>query len=641
MADQNFNIVIRAIDNFESAFQGMKKQFDKLNKWIDGYAKRWPLLTKAIQKSAQMISSAISGIAKFGAVSIAAFGYFIKRNIEAIDTMGKLATSIGTTVTTLSKLEYSASLSGVEVTQLSASLKGFVRKTAEAAKGTGETVASFKRLGLSAKDLQKLNLDEQLLIVADALGNVTNSGDKAAIAVKLFEEGGVGLLNMFEGGSKALREMWQEADTLGLVLSHGAYEGVAKANDALTRLWSLITGLARQVTSALAPVIELLATQMKDWALSMVDPVKGMKSIGESIAKYLVRGLVVALQAVQGIVQGVQIAIREIAAFGNAVKRYINGDEISEVTSQIETLQAELNRLQGISNGSDNQFRIISEQAQAENAERVAELGTQIDSLKAKLTELRGTEGAEAPLFSLQPTIDQVLALGSAIGSLSLFEGMEPIKATGAFNPSWWESIKIKAGEFKDSIAETYNTLGENGALFNFQSDMNNLVSGSINAVTDGFMNAITGAESFGDAMKGMAKSVIDSLIKMYIQYMIVKPLFDMMFPNAAPPTSPSSTLAPRAIGGSVQSGQPYMVGERGPELFVPNSQGSIVPNKNMGGDSGGIVINQTINVTTGVQQTVRAEIATLMPQIANAAKSAVADARMRGGSYSKSLVGA
>jgi hypothetical protein len=59
------------------------------------------------------------------------------------------------------------------------------------------------------------------------------------------------------------------------------------------------------------------------------------------------------------------------------------------------------------------------------------------------------------------------------------------------------------------------------------------------------------------------------------------------------------------------------------------------------GGGSGGVVVNQTINVTTGVQQTVRAEIATLMPQIANAAKGAVADARQRGGGYSKALVGA
>ena len=81
------------------------------------------------------------------------------------------------------------------------------------------------------------------------------------------------------------------------------------------------------------------------------------------------------------------------------------------------------------------------------------------------------------------------------------------------------------------------------------------------------------------------------------------------------------------------------MVGERGQEMFVPNQSGSIIPNDKMG--AGGVVINQTINVTTGVQQTVRAEIATLMPQIANAAKGAVVEARQRGGGYSKALLGA
>jgi phage-related minor tail protein len=44
------------------------------------------------------------------------------------------------------------------------------------------------------------------------------------------------------------------------------------------------------------------------------------------------------------------------------------------------------------------------------------------------------------------------------------------------------------------------------------------------------------------------------------------------------------------AIGGPVQAGSPYMVGERGPEMFVPNQSGSIVPNKKMGG--GVTVIN-------------------------------------------------
>ena len=58
-------------------------------------------------------------------------------------------------------------------------------------------------------------------------------------------------------------------------------------------------------------------------------------------------------------------------------------------------------------------------------------------------------------------------------------------------------------------------------------------------------------------------------------------------------------------------------------------------------GQSSGVVVQQTINVTTGVQQTVRAEIVQLMPQIAQAAKGAVADARLRGGNFSKAMAGA
>ncbi|MGB1979006.1 MAG: hypothetical protein ACPHNW_15495, partial [Pseudoalteromonas tetraodonis] len=151
---------------------------------------------------------------------------------------------------------------------------------------------------------------------------------------------------------------------------------------------------------------------------------------------------------------------------------------------------------------------------------------------------------------------------------------------------------------------------------------------------------------------------VIASLTQMLVQYYITKPLFDLITGSfggggntTVPKTTPTSSvnsaigrhsyMAPpsgRAIGGSVQSGKPYMVGERGAELFVPNQQGSIIPNDALQG--GGTVVNQTINVTTGVQSTVRAEIQNLMPQITEAAKAAVADARMRGGSYSKAIRG-
>jgi tape measure domain-containing protein len=53
-----------------------------------------------------------------------------------------------------------------------------------------------------------------------------------------------------------------------------------------------------------------------------------------------------------------------------------------------------------------------------------------------------------------------------------------------------------------------------------------------------------------------------------------------------------SGLLPGRASGGPVQSGQGYVVGERGPELFVPRTSGTIVPNHSLGGSGGGVNIN-------------------------------------------------
>jgi phage-related minor tail protein len=47
-----------------------------------------------------------------------------------------------------------------------------------------------------------------------------------------------------------------------------------------------------------------------------------------------------------------------------------------------------------------------------------------------------------------------------------------------------------------------------------------------------------------------------------------------------------------RAKGGPVSSGQTYMVGERGPELFVPGRSGTIVANDKMGGGNTNVVVN-------------------------------------------------
>jgi len=163
------------------------------------------------------------------------------------------------------------------------------------------------------------------------------------------------------------------------------------------------------------------------------------------------------------------------------------------------------------------------------------------------------------------------------------------------------------------------------------QANLANVALRGVQSLEDSLVGIVTGATNAKDAFRSMAQSIVADLARMAIQKAITGPIAGAL------------GLTGRAIGGSVQRGQPYLVGERGAELFVPSSSGSIVSNKNLAGagvGGGGVTVNQTINVTTGVQQTVRSEIVNLMPQIANATKAAVADSRLRGGSFSKAFGG-
>ena len=196
-------------------------------------------------------------------------------------------------------------------------------------------------------------------------------------------------------------------------------------------------------------------------------------------------------------------------------------------------------------------------------------------------------------------------------------------------------SLSGELDAIRDSIKEVQSPLKDfSDSMPTLNQAMESVVVGGMKSLEDSLVGIVNGTMSASQAFKSMANSIINDLIRMAIQQQITAPLAQMFGLQAAAPSVP---LYPKAIGGSVQAGKSYMVGERGAEMFVPNQSGSIIPNNQMGG-GGGTTIVQNINVTTGVQQTVRAEIMTLMPQIANAAKSAVADAKLRGGSYAAAM---
>jgi len=126
---------------------------------------------------------------------------------------------------------------------------------------------------------------------------------------------------------------------------------------------------------------------------------------------------------------------------------------------------------------------------------------------------------------------------------------------------------------------------------------------------------AIVQGENLFKTLENSFNRMLENILQQILESQIQQALTQLFAPSG---TSGSSTNflaqaasfifgAPgKAVGGPVAGGQPYMVGERGPEMFMPNTAGQIVSNSelNSGGGSGA-VINFNINAIstqTGVE---------------------------------------
>jgi hypothetical protein len=221
---------------------------------------------------------------------------------------------------------------------------------------------------------------------------------------------------------------------------------------------------------------------------------------------------------------------------------------------------------------------------------------------------------------------------------------LNPVKAAA----SGTREIKDEAESARDAYVRMLNEMiAASPALQQLGFDAENLESTMAmveSRMEEAFMGMVDGTMTAKDAFKSMAADIIKELYRVLVVQRIVGSFSSGgggILGSVFGALNPASVGA-AANGGTVQSGSPTVVGEHGRELFVPQQNGRIMTTaqtKQMqGSGGGGVVVNQTINVSTGVQQTVRTEIKTLMPQIADAAKSAVVDAKLRGGSYGRAF---
>jgi len=229
--------------------------------------------------------------------------------------------------------------------------------------------------------------------------------------------------------------------------------------------------------------------------------------------------------------------------------------------------------------------------------------------LKVAIDEGKETIGSFV-LDALTPMIDIVVntvvpavaqfidSIGGKEGLTSAFMGFFD-GAKRLFIPIF-EGIKFAFDKIKDAVMANRE---EFTALFNFLAKyVAPLLGGVLKIAIEGIgialgvvINVVGTLIGGFEKLFGIVKSVvgaIQSLISLVADNPVVQGIGNAIN---------SAFGGFRAAGGSVSAGTPYVVGERGAELFVPSSNGTIVPNGGMGS-----TINITVNGAIDAEGTAR-----------------------------------
>jgi hypothetical protein len=275
----------------------------------------------------------------------------------------------------------------------------------------------------------------------------------------------------------------------------------------------------------------------------------------------------------------------------------------------------------------------------------------------ARLTKTGGTSGSKKdPIAELKAEQAQRQALLPLYG-----EERDYLEAKYAVLGKLGESAATLSEQELEGIIQTNLALDKQEQVRKNLLDLSNTIASSF---SDSFMSIVDGTATVKDAFRAMALDIVKHLYKVLVMQQMINSIGGAMggssnaivkaiggglgsYKAANGAAFSGGNVIPFASGGVVGSptyfgmggGQTGLMGEAGPEAIMPLKRG---PDGKLGvsttSNSQSVTVVQNINVSTGVQQTVRAEVLGLMPQIAAASKAAVLDAKRRGGSFGGSF---
>jgi hypothetical protein len=534
---------------------------------------------KAIGKSLKKVTKAIFSM-KTGFISaagIAGIGYFVKKSMNATDEMAKMSRAIGVSVEELQALRHAAALGGLQSTQLDKAVQKLAINMADMSRGVGLAKDVFEKhnIRVTEMDGSLRSVIDVMNDVADVTATMTNETEKADLAYKLFGARGAKMINMLNGGSEAMQAAMKEAKELGLVMSGDTAKGVEDANDAITRLGSFLTSSFTRAVAELAPAIEAITVSIMKWVNLKVKEEGGIGAIATSMANAIIMATMNILQSLENLGNGV-------IKFTRDMKLLLGfGDEFDQLTADLEGLKDVRDNFdQGIIAGEDDFMDRLTgyglkiketlgfftdtdttKNIMSDLDQQIADVTAQLDAMKktggATLTELNFQDlisALDATLKIIPDLEDEIIGVTDATKELDTALGM-------CLAPDRWVLSKAAFETYKNSIITG-------------QQFIANTTTKLMQGTEDAIMAMIMGVKF---SWKSLFKGIMADLIRIQVRKAIVGAIGGIFgFAN----------------GGRPPSNRPSIVGEKGAELFVPDSAGTIVPNDQIGGGNTTAEIN-------------------------------------------------
>lgn len=249
------NLSVRLSANINAFSSGMQKAIKPLKEF-----------GSQVMSLGGMVNPMVTAFA--GLAGAAGVGALIKGQMDAIDSTAKLSDRLGISTEALTGLEHAAGLSGVSTETLTGGLEKMLNTLNDAATNGGAAAATFSRMGLDATKLANQSPDEAFKAIADGLVGIQNPAARASAAMDIFGKAGQSLLPLMLSGSEGIKQAQEEAAKLGLTFSRVNAAKVEMANDAMSKMGDVTTGIGRTLAIQLAPYITAAADAFVSLATS-------------------------------------------------------------------------------------------------------------------------------------------------------------------------------------------------------------------------------------------------------------------------------------------------------------------------------------------------------------------------------------